>query len=185
MSQYPDAQDVPSRESLLDDLLDRARVDGIDLGNQPFGWVEAEVIREGRHGPEVISRGFSHNLIVNTGKRQIWRIASGLNANVFDQMRIGTSPAAPNSGHTNVLSPVTGTLNTVDSLTLESGTRTMQWLISYPSGGGTKSATGISEVTLLNQNTSPGGSAMMRSTFTPVNKTTADKLRITYRSRIT
>lgn len=185
MLNYPDAKGVPSRAALLDDLLERAKVDGIDIDRQPFGWIEAEVIREGRHGPEVIDRGFSHNLVVNTGKRQIWRIASGLNSSVFDQMRIGTSPAAAASNQTNVLSPVTGTLNTVDNRTLESGTRTMQWLISYPSGGGSKSATGISEVVLLNQNTSPGGSAMMRSTFTAVNKTTNDKLRITYRARIT
>lgn len=178
MKIYPDALGVPSREELI-------RCDGIDVEELPFGYIEAEVIRDGKHGPEVVRRVVSHNLVVNTGKRQIWRISSGLNANVFDQMRIGTSQAAAASNQTNVLSPVTGTLNTVDSRTLESGTRTMQWLISYPSGGGSKSATGIDEVVLLNQNTSPGGSAMMRSTFTSVNKTTSDKLRITYRARIT
>lgn len=176
MNQYPDASGVPSCEALLD---------GINVEELPFGFIEVEKIRDGKHGPEVIERRLSHNLVVNTGKRQIWRIASGLNADYYDQMRVGTSPAAPNSGHTNVLSPVTGTLVTVDNRTLEVATRTMQWLISYASGGGSKSATGISEVTLLNQNTSPGGSAMMRSTFTAVNKTTADKLRITYRARIT
>jgi hypothetical protein len=176
MNQYPDAQGVPSRDALMD---------GIDIEELPFGFIEVERIRDGKHGPEVIERRVSHNLVVNTGKQQIWRIASGLNADVFDQMRIGTSPAAPVSNQTNVLSPVTGTLVTADNLTLEAATRTMQWLVSYASGGGSKSATGISEVTLLNQNTSPGGSAMMRSTFTPVNKTEADKLRITYRARIT
>lgn len=185
MQNYPDAQGVPSRDALLGDLLERAKADGIDLAHQPFGWVEAETIRDGKHGPEVIGRGLSHNLVVNTGKQQIWRIASGLNTKVFDQMRIGTSPAAAASNQTNVLSPVTGTLGTVDDKTLETGTRTHQWLISYPSGGGSKSATGISEVVLLNLNTSPGGSAMMRSTFTAVNKTENDKLRLTYRSRIT
>lgn len=185
MMNYPDASGVPSRDALLDDLLERARVDGIDLDNQPFGWVEAEVIRDGKHGPEVVGRGLSHNLVVNGGKRQIWRIASGLNTKVFDQFRIGTSPAAAASAQVNVLSPVTGTLVTADSKTLESGTRTMQWLVSYPSGVGEKSATGISEVALLNLNTSPGGTAMMRSTFTAVNKTLNDKLRITYRARIT
>ena len=179
MRQYPDAPGVPSREALL--LRDRINVEELE-----FGYIEAEVIRDGKRGPEVVKRVVSSNLIVNAGKRQIWRIASGLNTSVFDQMRIGTSGAAPNSAHTNVLSPVTGTLNTVDSRTLETGTRTMQWLISYPSGTTiVKSATNIQEVSLLNQNTSPGGSAMMRSTFTSVNKTRADKLRITYRARIT
>jgi hypothetical protein len=84
-----------------------------------------------------------------------------------------------------VVSAVTGTINTVDLMTLLSGTRTMQWVISYPSGAGTKSATNIREVVVLNQNTSPGGSALSRSTFTAVNKTTADNLRITYRDRVT
>lgn len=144
-----------------------------------------EVLRDGKNGPEVLQRRVAPNLVVNTGKRQLWRMATGLNTNDFDQMRIGTSGAAANSGQTNVLSPVTGTLNTVDSKTLLSGTRTMQWVISYASGAGSKSAAGIDEVVILNQNTSPGGSAMSRSTFTAVNKTTADKLRITYRARIT
>jgi hypothetical protein len=185
MMNYPDAPGVQSRDALLEDLLERAKSDGIDLANQPFGWIEAERIRDGKHGPEVIGRGLSHNLVVNQGKQQIWRIVSGLNTKVFDQMRIGTSPAAAASNQTGVLSPVTGTLVTVDFLSLESGTRTMQWLASYPSGVSSKSATGISEVALHNLNTSPGGSAMMRSTFTPVNKTESDKLRITYRARIT
>lgn len=150
-----------------------------------FGVFDIELIRDGANGPEVVAYRRTPNLIVNTGKRQLWRLAQGLQTNIFDQMRIGTSPAAATSAQTNVLSPVTGTLNTVDSVSLLSGTRTAQWVISYPSGGGSKSATGISEVALLNRNTSPGGSAMMRSTFTPVNKTTNDKLKITYNARIT
>lgn len=149
------------------------------------GYVTVEVIRDGARGPEVVARRVTHNLVVNSGKRQLWRSVMGLQANLFDQMRIGTSAAAAASGQTNVLSPVTGTINTVDSMSLLAGTRTAQWIISYPSGGGSKSATGIQEVALLNQNTSPGGSAMMRSTFTSVNKTTADKLRITYTARVT
>ena len=149
------------------------------------GIVTVEVIRDGRHGPEVIQRRKTHNLVVNTGKRQTWRKTTSLNTNDWDQFRIGTSGVSANSANTNVVTPVTGTLNTADSLTLLSGTRTFQWVISYPSGGGSKSATGIDEVVLLNQNTSPGGSAFMRSTFTPVNKTTADKLKITYQVRIT
>lgn len=154
-------------------------------GKKFGGYVTVELIRAGKHGPEVIRREVSHNLVVNTGKRQTWRQASGLNANDWDQFRIGTSGAAANSGQTNVLSPVTGTLNTADDKTLLSGTRTFQLVVSYPSGGGSKSANNIQEVCVLNQNTSPGGSALMRATFTPVNKTTADKLKVTYNVRIT
>lgn len=143
------------------------------------------MIRDGRDGPEVIKRVQAHNLVVNTGKRQLWRIATALSTKNFDQFRIGTCGTAANSAHTNVISPVTGTINTADSISLLAGTRTLQLVISYPSGGGSKSATGIQEVALLNQPTSPGGSALMRAVFTSVNKTTADKLKITYSVRIT
>ncbi len=149
------------------------------------GWYEIEVIRDGKNGPEVLERRVVPNLVVNTGKRQIWRMSSGLSSKLFKFIRVGTSSGAAASGQTNVLSPVTGTLKTVDSSTLLSGTRTMQWIISYPSGSGTKSATNIKEVVVMNQHTSPGGSALSRSTFTAVSKTTADKLRITYRARVT
>lgn len=149
------------------------------------GILVMEIIRDGQHGPEVIERRESHNLIVNAGKRQTWRQTMGLNTKSWNFMRIGTSSQAANSAQTNLTSPITGTLKTVDSKTLLSTTRTAQWIISYPSGAGTKSATGIKEVVLMNQHTSPGGSALMRSTFTAVNKTTADKFRITYKSRIT
>lgn len=152
---------------------------------QAQGIYIVEVLRDGKNGPEVLQRRVAPNLVVNTGKRQLWRIASALSTSAFDQMRIGTSAVAANSAHTNVVSPVTGTLNTVDSKTLLAGTRTMQWVISYPSGAASKSATNIREVVILNQNTSPGGSALSRSVFTAVNKTTADKLRITYRARVT
>lgn len=163
------------------DNADVGLLDNEDVG----GFVTIEVIRDGKNGPVVIDRRVSHNLIVNDGKEQIWRIAAGNNLNVFDQMRIGTSGAAAASNQTNVLSPVTGTLVTVDSKSLLSGTRTMEWVVSYPSGGGSKSAASIEEVVLMNDNTTPGGDCMMRATFTAVNKTTADKLKITYNARIT
>lgn len=148
------------------------------------GFVDIEVIRDSGDGPKVIRRVRTHNLVVNTGKRQTWRQACGLNANDWDQFRVGTCGVAANSAQTNVISPVTGTLNTADSKTLLAGTRTFQLVISYPSGAGSKSATNIQEVVVLNQNTSPGGSALMRAVFTPVNKTTADKLKLTYNVRI-
>jgi len=139
-------------------------IDNKDIG----GFLTVEVIRDGKNGPEVTARRKTHNLIVNTGKQQVWRMATGLNAKIFDVGRIGTSGAAAAVGNTNVLSPVTGTIQTVDSLSLLSGTRTIQIVWSYPSGAGSTSATGISEAVLLNQCTSPGGSALMRAVFTSV-----------------
>lgn len=160
-------------------LVDSAQTD------EDGGVFLIEVIRDGKHGPVVVQRAVAHNLVVNTGKRQTWRQACNLNTNDWDQMRIGTCGTAENSSQTNVLTPVTGTINTVDQKTLLSGTRTFQLVYSLPSGAGSKSATNIKEVVILNQNTSPGGSALARSVFSAVNKTTADKLKIQYRVRIT
>lgn len=154
-----------------------------DLG----GVVTAEIIRDTPNGPRVIARRDAHNLIVNTGKRQIWRVASGIHANVFNFIRLGSNSAAAGSADTNVKTAIATTLHTCETRTLLAGTRTMQWTRSYPSGaGGTIiSAAAIKEVALLNQISTPGGSALMRTVFTTVAKTKADKLKITYRARVT
>lgn len=160
---------------------DESLEDGVHAG----GYFTITILRDGKNGPEVISRETVKNLIVNTGKRQTWRQAGGLNAKSWNFMRIGTCGVAANSSQTNVTTPVTGTLKTLDSRTLLSGTRTFQMSYSYPSGAGTKSATSIQEVVIMNQHTSPGGSALARAVFTKVNKTTADKVLIQYRVRMT
>jgi hypothetical protein len=159
--------------------------DGTTDEVRAHGYYLVEVIRDTPQGPKVIQRVTARNLIVNTGKRQTWRQACGLNTNDWDQGRIGINSAAAGSGDTNVKTAVTGTINTVDSKTLLSGTRTLQLVWSYPSGAGSKSAT-VKEICVLNQNTSPGGSALCRAVLSPTaTKTTADKLKITYRCRIT
>lgn len=168
---------VPDAPGLKEVICGRDRD---DIG----GFATIEVHRDGPRGHEVVQRVKTHNLVVNSGKVQIWRLAQGTQARLFDQFRIGTSGAAANSGHTNVLSPVPGTLNTADSMTVLAATRMARWTISYPSGAGTISATDIQEVVLLNENTSPGGSAMMRTVFSVVAKKLTDKLKITYEARI-
>jgi len=156
-------------------------VDCEDVG----GFVTVEVIRDGKNGPQVLERRVAHNLIVTQGKGQIWRLVTGLQTNLFNFFQIGTSSQAAAVGQVALTSPITGTVNSADTKSLLSGTRTMEWVISYPSGGGSKSATNIQEVMLLNKTTASGHSAMMRAVFTAVNKTTADKLKITYNARIT
>lgn len=168
---------------------DKKITDDIEADDDFGGFVVVEVIRDGPNGPYVVSRTVSHNLVVNTGKRQLWRIAMGNSTTVFDQFRIGTCGAAVNSGQTNVISPITTagggeSLVTADSISLLSGTRTMQMIVSYPTGAGGISALNIEEVSVLNQNTAPGGSALMRALITPVNKTLGDKLKITYNVRV-
>lgn len=150
------------------------------------GYVIVEVIRDTPQGPRVIERRVSHNLIVNVGKKQMWRKATGLSVKLWKFMRIGTSANAAASNQTNLVSPITSTLKTVDSFTMSGATRTFAWIISYPSGVSTKTVTGIKEVILGDQHTSPGGSILMRALISPaVNKTTHDKFRITYKARVT
>lgn len=142
-----------------------------------------EVIRDRGNGPEVISRTYHRNTVLNVGKKQLLRRAVALQTNDFDQGRIGSSGAAITSAQTNVQVVITGTINTVDSKTMSG--RTLQLVWSYPSGVGSKSAT-VKEAVILNQNTSPGGSALCRVLLSPsVTKTTADKLKLTYQLRIT
>lgn len=165
--------------------MENKRLNAISDEITHYGEFDIELIRDGKNGPEVVMKREIRNLIVNTGKRQLWRIATGLNSSkVFDHFRIGTSGAAAASNQTNLLSPITGTLKTANSITLLSGTRTIQLVYSYPSGAGSKSA-GVEEVVILNEHTSPGGSALARAVFAAVPKTTADKLKITYRARVT
>lgn len=63
------------------------------------GVLTAEVIRDTPTGPKVMARRDSHNLIVNTGKRQIWRQATGLNTKVFNFIRIGINSAEIGRAH--------------------------------------------------------------------------------------
>lgn len=147
------------------------------------GILTVEVIRDGKNGPEVIQRRVAHNLILNVGKKKTWQQATGLDSHFFRYMRIGTCGTAPTSGGTNLLSVVASTLTSVDSKTLSPG-RTMTFVKSYPSGSGKISATGIKELIVCNSKTTPGRCALCRATFTSVNKTTSDKLKLTYQCRI-
>lgn len=147
------------------------------------GWVDVEVIRDGKHGPEVIAHRRAHNLIVNVGKKRMWKMTIGTSTKQWRFTRLGKNSAAAGSGDTNVKTAITSTIRTVDSKTVSTG-RTYKWVVSYPSGAGSLSAAAIKEVILSDQHTTPGGSILMRTVFTSVAKTTADKLRITYKSRI-
>ena len=141
-----------------------------------------ELIRDSRDGPRVIERRVADNLVVNIGKINILRLAADLTSKAMDNIRVGTSGAAAASNQTNVLSPVSGTLTALNSQTMSG--RTLQLMFSYASGSGSISATGIREVAILAQNTSPGGSCFSRAVFAAVNKTTSDKLKITYELKI-
>jgi len=169
----------------MENRQNRNRVDNVGAG----GYVEVEVWRDGKHGPVRTKRVVSHNLVVTCGKKHIWELVSGHKSTVFDQMRIGSGSAAATGSNVNVQTPIGGSLNTVDSKTMSTG-QTFLYINSYPSGAGTTTGGILSfaaakEVVLLCQHTSPGGTAMMRCVYTAVAKTKADKLKISYRIRIT
>lgn len=155
-----------------------------DIIRQMGGHVEIEVLRDGPSGPEVVSRRVAKNLIVNVGKKRMWKMTIGTSTKQWRFFRLGSNSAAAGSADTNVKTAIASTIRTADLKTVSVG-RTYKWVVSYPSGVGSLSAAAIKEVVLSDQHTSPGGSILMRSVFTPVAKTTADKLRITYKSRIT
>ena len=148
------------------------------------GIVEIEVIRDGPHGPVVTQRVTSRNLVVTSGKKQIFRLASDQTTKAVDQFRIGTSAVAATAADTNVKTPVASTIRTASQMTIDAG-RTYRWIVSYGSGATSISSTNIKEVVLLTSHTSAGGTCFMRATFTAVNKTKSDKLKITYKCRIT
>ena len=165
------------------ELNDNTRLDeNKDVG----GYVDIEVWRTGKHGPVLIQKERSHNLITNVGKKYIWRRMANNDATntapIFDHFRVGASSAAATSGGTGLTTPVAGTIQTVDTKTFSSG-RTFQWMMSYAVGD--LSAAAIKEVALYNKQTSPGGSSMMRCVFATVTMTLADKLKITYSARCT
>jgi hypothetical protein len=152
------------------------------------GYVDVEVWRDGKHGPELIQHVRSHNLVMNAGKKHIWELVSGHKATHFNQMRLGSNSAAATSGGTQVKTAIAGSRNTCDSVTLGTG-RTFVWMNSYPSGsatttGGVLSFAAAKEVVICCNNATPGGTCMMRCVFTSVAKTKADKLKITYSARI-
>jgi hypothetical protein len=148
------------------------------------GWFTIETIRDGPFGPQVVKRERRRkNLVVDDGKLQLLRMAAGLQTNIFDNIAVGKCDTAPNAADTFVKTPVSGSIVTVDVKTMDG--RTLQLIMSYPSGVGELSATSINEICIINQNTTAGASAFNRSLITATDKTEDDKLKITYECRVT
>jgi hypothetical protein len=145
-----------------------------------------EVLRDGPNGPEVIHSQVNKNLIVNVGKKRMWKMTIGTSTKQWRFFRLGKNSAAAGSGDTNVKTALaTANIRTVDSKTVDAG-RTYKWVVSWPSGAGGISIPVIKECILSDQHTTPGGSILMRTVISPtVAKTLSDKLRITYKARIT
>jgi hypothetical protein len=150
---------------------------------QPGGSVTVEVTRKGKHGPRVIKRRDSHNLIVNNGKYEMWNrvMGKGVGGDDFHHIAFGTSGAAVASNQTGLLNAYSTSFTTCDRYTM-TGTRCGFWMNSWPSGVGSISVNCIKEMAIL-----PTGAtgSLNRSIFTSVDKTEDDKLKITYETRTT
>lgn len=148
------------------------------------GYYTVEVIRDRGNGPEVIQRVDGHNIVLNTGKKQVWRMSNGLSTKQWKWFQLGHNSAAASSGDSGVKTAITSTIKTATVITMSG--RTFQLVISYPSGGGTLSAANIKEFSVNNTLTSAAHTSLCRALISPVvSKTTADKLKITYQVRIT
>jgi len=157
----------------------------INDGLSVKGEFTVELWRDGPRGPECHHRQTVPNTVLQTGLKEMYRFLVGSVVKQFDQGRIGTCGAAAASNQTNLLSPfngLTGTLTTVDQMTF-TGTRTMEWKWSYPSGAGNVVSGSIKELAILSQATSPGGTALARGVITTASKTKSDKLICYYRQR--
>lgn len=164
-----------SNEKLMNALADTLHAQGV---------FTVEVIRDGKNGPEVIQRVVAKNTVVSQGKKQLWRMCSGMSTKQFKFMRAGSSSLAVASAHTDVQTIITGSHKTCTTITM-TGARTFRLVLSYVSGGGTLSAA-FKEIAIVNTITNTGFSSLCRALLSPVvNKTTADKLKVTYDVKIT
>lgn len=156
----------------------------VDTGAFEGGFYVLEVLRDRGNGPEVIQRVEGHNIVLNTGKKQLWRMASGLSTKVWKWFQLGHNSAAVSSGDSGVKTAITSSIKTASTITMSG--RTFQLVVSYPSGGGSLSATNIKEFSVNNTLTSASHTSLCRALFTSVvSKTTADKVKLTYQVRLT
>ncbi len=159
-------------------------IEETDAAGRPIGTYVIEIIRDRGNGPEVIQRVVGHNIVLNTGKKQTWRMSTGLSAKVWKWFQLGHNSAAASSGDSGVKTAITSSIKTASTQTMSG--RTLQLIVSYPSGAGSLSAANIKEFCVNNTLTSAAHTSLCRALVSPiVNKTTADKLKITYQVRIT
>ena len=148
------------------------------------GYFTVEVIRDRGNGPEVIRRVDGKNIVLNAGKKQTFRMSSGLSSKAWKWFQLGKSSAAVSSGDAGVKPAITSTIKTNSSQTMSGRTYTI--VVSYPSGAGSLSAAAIKEFAVNNTLTSASHTSLCHALISPVvAKTTADKLKITYNIRIT
>lgn len=139
--------------------------------------VAVEVFREGK----LIARRDIHNLVVNTGKADMASRLVASPSKLFKYMRLGKNNTAPNSSQTTITTIVTGSNRTCQTAAM-SGTRTAKFIRTWQTTD--FSSSGINEAGIFSQLTNGAGTMLARVTFTAVNKTSHDTLKITWTVKV-
>lgn len=140
--------------------------------------VVVEVIRDGK----VIARREKHNLVVNIGKADMAKRLVVVPTKLYQYMKLGKNNTASISAHTTITTVIAGSNRTCQTAAM-SGTRTAKFIRTWQTTD--FSATGIREAGLFNQITVGSGTMMARVTFTAVNKTSHDTLKVTWTVKVT
>jgi len=113
------------------------------------------------------------NLVVTTGKNFVASRMAGTSSSVMSHMAIGTSSTAAAAGNTAL-----GTESARVSLTSTTVSGNDVVYVGNFAAGTPSTATAVTEAGLLNA--SSGGALLARTTFSVINKGTADALTITW-----
>ena len=136
-----------------------------------------EVLRDGK----VISRREKHNLVVNLGKADMAKRLVVTPTKLYQYMRLGHNGAVASSAQSTITTIVTGSNKTCNTAAM-SGSRTAKFVRTWITTD--FSATGIREAGLFSQLTNALGTMLARVTFTAVNKSSSDSLKITWTVKV-
>lgn len=139
--------------------------------------VLVEVLRDGK----VIARRNVHNLVVNGGKADMAKRLVVTPTKLYQYMRLGHNNAAAASAQTTITTIVTGSNRTCNTAAM-SGTRTAKFIRTWLTTD--FSATGIKEAGIFSQLTNAAGTMLARVTFTAVNKTSHDTVKLTWTVKV-
>jgi len=130
------------------------------------GKLKIELIRNGK----VVQTEKVNNIIVTTGKALVALLVSGTGT-AFSDMAIGTGTTTEVVGNTTLSSEIGRVVLTSKATTAN----VIDYIGDFPAGTGTGT---ITEAGILNASTA--GTMLNRATFSSVNKTASDALKITW-----
>jgi hypothetical protein len=130
------------------------------------GKLKIQLIRDGK----VIQEEKVNNIIVTTGKALVATLVSGSGTS-FSHMAIGTDNTTEVIGDSSLIAEVGRVTLTSKAVS----TNVISYIGDFPAGTGTGT---ITEAGILNASSS--GTMLNRATFSSVNKTASDALKITW-----